>query len=242
MKKSYIVILLAGFLLSAIGFGVMQIFASEKKHELLVEKDDAKQLDVNLEFGAGDFTLTGGSDEWFSGTANYNHRKLKPEVKYKSKRDRGVITVVQNEGINFGFDNFRNIRNNWDVEITDQVPVNLNVDLGATEALLDLRGVQLHSLKIDSGVGDSTLDLSGETKSGYKAKIDVGVGDFTIFVPENYGVKVTATKGIGQVNVPNLTSKGNGIYVNDTYNGKDYIDLTIDMGVGNVDVIMKSGE
>lgn len=239
MKKSYIVIVLAGFLLSAIGFGFVQIFASEKEDELLVEKDNAKQLDVKMEFGAGEFTLTGGSDEWISGSANYNHRKLKPELQYKRKNDRGIVSVVQNEGINFGFNNFRNIHNSWDVQLTDKVPVNLDVDLGATEALLDLRGVQLNSLDIDSGVGDSTLDISGETKNSYNAKIDMGVGDFTIYVPENYGVRVSVTKGLGDVNITGLTAQGNGIYVNEAYNDKDFIDLTIDLGVGNVDVIMK---
>ncbi|MFC4410064.1 toast rack family protein [Chungangia koreensis] len=239
MKKSYIVILLAGFLLSAVGFGFMQIFASEKEEELVIEKDRAKQLDVKMEFGAGEFTLSGGSKEWITGSANYNHRKLKPKIEYKQKNDRGVVKVVQNEGINFGFNNFRNLHNSWDLQLTDEIPVNLDVDLGATEALLDLRGVQLHSLNIDSGVGDSTLDLSGEPKNSYKAKIDMGVGDLTIYVPESYGVKVSAEKGLGQVNVPNLISQGNGIYVNEAYNGKDFIELTIDMGVGNVDVLMK---
>ena len=48
------------------------IFASdERDNEIVVEKDRAKELEVVLNFGAGEMDVAAGGNEWVSGNAIY---------------------------------------------------------------------------------------------------------------------------------------------------------------------------
>ena len=63
----------------------------------------------------------------------------------------------------FGFNN-RKVNSEWDLQLTNDVPIDLNLDMGVSNSTLKLEGLQLSSLSIDSGVSDSLIDLSGEWK------------------------------------------------------------------------------
>jgi hypothetical protein len=207
------------------------ILAREKSYdEIVVEKDKAKELEVILNFSAGRMNVEGGSDEWVSGNALYESEKMKPEVSYDRDGKVGKVEIAQPD--KFKLSKFKN---EWDLKITEDVPVDLEVNAGASEANLALRGIELSNLEINAGVGEITVDLSGDWKGSFNARISSGVGKMTVILPKDTGVRITEEKGIGTSSFENLISQGDGVYVNEAYeDAKVKIDLDADIGVGEV--------
>lgn len=240
MNKLLGTALLTGFLVVAGIYGYNKWFAkaSGSGNEISIEKDNAEALDVNIDFGVGDLLITGGSQDWFSGEFNYNQKRLEPKVTYKKRRDVGIVDIKQGSKTIFGF-NKGKLKNEWDLQLTNDVPIDLAVDMGVSTSTLDLRGIQLNSLSIDSGVSDSVIDLSGEWRKGFRVDMDLGVGDVTLILPKQTGIRLNVSKGVGTVDVKDFINQNQGVYVNEAYAKADVIiDIFLDIGVGDVKIKM----
>jgi hypothetical protein len=207
------------------------IFASDKKDdEIIVKKDKAKELEVVLNFGAGKMDVGGGADEWVSGNAIYEPEEMKPEVSYDLDGKVGKVEIAQPNHFKIG-----KMKNEWNLKITEDVPVDLVVNAGASDTDLDLKGIELSNLEVKAGVGEITVDLGGDWKESFDARISSGVGKMTVILPKDTGVSIHSDKGIGSASFEDLISKGNGVYVNEAYeDAKVQIDLDADIGVGEV--------
>ncbi|MFJ7662501.1 toast rack family protein [Lysinibacillus sp. NPDC097162] len=204
----------------------------EKEDTFSVKKDDAKKLDVEINLGVGEMTVAKGATEWMEGSAQYNIKKLAPKVHYKQRGKTGDL-VIEHKGstkVRIG-----NIKNVWDIELNEDIPMDLSVETGASKARLDLRGLQLENLDIETGVGDLYVDLGGEWKESFETNIETGVGQTTVILPSKVGVKITTEKGIGSINLEGFIAKGKGVYVNEVYEQADVIlDINSEIGVGDI--------
>ncbi|MBS4190573.1 hypothetical protein KHA94_10305 [Bacillus sp. FJAT-49705] len=204
----------------------------EKDFEIHVQKDKAEKLDITLDAGIGEINVSGEAKDWAEGVIEYNIDDLKPKVKYKHTGNTGKMTIEQSDGKVLGIKKGR-IKNTWDLQLTNDVPINLKVKTGATETDLDLQGLKLSKLDIDGGVGDITVDLSGDWQESFDVDLEMGVGRSTIILPKDVGVKIISSKGIGQSNFNGFISEGNGVYVNEAFENADVkIVVNTELGVG----------
>lgn len=211
--------------------------APEGSQKTTIEKDDAKDLTVKVTFGKGNLLIQGGSSEWMDATFDFNKKPGLPHVTYKNKRGTGILKVEQKSSL-FGV-NRRNVTNDWTIQLTNDIPIDLDVDIGVSKATVDLKGLQLKKLKIDSGVSDSTIDLSGEWQNNFKANVNLGVGDVALLLPKQTGVKLTVDKGIGKINMIDFTEQSNGVFVNNAYKTSEItIDIKLSVGIGNVNLTL----
>lgn len=211
---------------SSIGWG------NEETSNIQIEEDKAKQLDITLDYGIGELNVSGGAKEWVEGEAEYNIDNLKPKVKYKRTGNEGKIKINQSK-VNLSGIRIGNVKSIWDLQLTNDVPINLEVDTGASETNLDLQGLQLSNLDINAGVGDITVDLSGGWQESFNVDLEIGVGKSTIILPKDVGVKIKSSKGIGSSNFEGFISKGNGVYVNEAFKNADVkIIVNTDLGLG----------
>lgn len=197
---------------------------------------DINVAEIELDMGAGELRVQGGSRELFEGNFSYNVERWKPVIDYHTTGSRGYLSVKQGKssGIPAG-----NGKNHWDIYLSEKIPLDLYVDFGAGEGKLDLRGIDLRSLEIDMGVGDLTVDLSGEHKQDLDVTIDGGVGSAKVYFPENVGVRVDVDKGIGSVDARRLRKSG-GVYTNEAFGESEItIDVRIDAGIGSISLRMK---
>lgn len=236
MKKVLWFGLIGGFLLILGMYGYNRIFASSLIEEQTIKKDSASALNVDINIGVGDLYISGGADDWMEGTFDYTAKRYAPDISYKKKNDTGILKIKQQPLMTMGF--FKNkMKSDWDIQLSDDVPIDLNVDMGVSDTSLDLKGLQLNNLKIDSGVSDSTIDLSGDWPKSFQTKIAMGVGDVTLLLPKQTGVKLSVSKGIGTVSMDGFISQGNRIYVNEAYDSSDVVlDIQLDIGVGDVKI------
>ncbi|MCJ7680620.1 MAG: cell wall-active antibiotics response protein, partial [Candidatus Aminicenantes bacterium] len=124
-------------------------------------------------------------------------------------------------------------------ELNEHVPIDLHVDLGIGESRLDLAGLDLEGLNVDVGIGEVWIDLSGIVPRDIRVRIDGGIGSTTVYLPRDIGVRVEVDKGLGSVNADGFEREGN-VYTNETFreSGRT-IDVTIDAGIGSVDLRLR---
>lgn len=202
--------------------------------EVDIEKDDASVLDVEVTFGAGELRIAGGAEGWVEGRLDTNVKKWRPAVSYNEKKGTGTARIHQKMK---GFKTLGNNRNNWDLQLSNDIPVVLRVDAGVADADLVLAGIQLEHLAVDAGVGDVTVNLSGHWQDSFDAQIEAGVGDLEIILPKETGVRLHVDKGLGSIKAEGVISQGKGLYVNEAYAEADtVIDVNVDTGIGDVKV------
>ena len=227
-------ILLLTFLIGGIGACIAVGESTEETQT--VELGEAESVELDLDIGAGTLKVQGGARELMEGYFVYNVERWEPEIRYSVAGNRGILKVKQGECSAMAIGK---TRNKWDISLSNDVPLDINIDFGAGAGNLDLRGLILNSLDIDMGVGELKLDLSGEQKQSFDVSVDGGVGSATIYLPIDVGVRVEVDGGIGSVNARGMIKK-RGAYINDAYEKTEVtIDIEVDAGIGSIDLILK---
>lgn len=221
----------------ACGIGVNHVETGELKTESkTVALGAAKAVDVELKMGAGELKVQGGATGLLNADFTYNVPRWKPEVTYDVSGDSGRLTVEQPSGGGHG----GHTRYEWDLRLSNNVPMQMTVNEGAGQANLNLVGLQLSRLEMDLGAGESTVNFDGPWKKDLSASIHGGVGKATLQLPRDVGVRVVAHGGLGAINASGFSKDGDA-YVNDAY-GKSRVTLRIEVagGVGEIDLELGS--
>lgn len=126
----------------------------------------------------------------------------------------------------------------WEFGLSKDVPLTLVVKGGAGILDLDMRELRIRELKIDGGVGTSTLWMpasAGQTR----VDIEAGVGTLTIHVPEGVAARISSSQGLGTitVNQRRFPSVGERVYQSPDYeSAANRVEMHIEGGVGTVTV------
>lgn len=86
----------------------------------------------------------------------------------------------------------------WDVALTTQIPLDLEIYNGVGQCRFDLDTLQVKSLRIAGGAGEITATLPG---GNYTASIDSGVGQTNLSVPPGALVDMRVGAGTGEINL-----------------------------------------
>jgi len=203
-----------------------------------VALEGATRAEVGLHMNAGELRVRGAAQEaLLEASFEYSRERDRPVVEYRRFGDKGTLQVRRSRrnSIPFG-----RIRNRWDIQLSSAVPLDLDIDLGAGQSDIDLRGLKLQRVEIDMGVGEMNLDLQGPHQESFNVKIDGGVGSGKIYLPSEVGVRVKVDGGIGSVEAHGLTKQG-GSYVNEAF-GKSavLVEVEVDAGIGSLDLRVES--
>lgn len=196
-----------------------------------VELGDAKSVRVEIGFGAGDLQLTGGADKLMEADFTYNVAKIKPEVTYTD----GTLVVQQPETNGFpsllGITEFRN---DWGVQLSDEVPMDLSVDQGAGTGTLLFSGLSLTGLDVKFGAGTFTVDLTGNWAHNLDVTLDAGASFLTVRLPKSVGVRVKVESGPHSIDATGLTKDGE-FYTNAAYGVSDVtFQIDLQAGIGTI--------
>jgi hypothetical protein len=201
-----------------------------------VEAGGAEAVGVEIQFGAGELTVSGGAQDLLEADFTYNVDALKPEVEYSGN----TLVVRQPESGGFpAVQGIGDFRNEWDLRLGDGVPMDLSVNLGAGNSDLRLAGLPLTGLHIELGAGISTIDLSGDWANDLNATIETGAGDVTVLLPSDIGVRIEVEAGPTAVSAAGFSQAGN-VYTNAAYGSAD-VNLRLDMraGIGVLTLLQK---
>jgi hypothetical protein len=201
-----------------------------------VERQNAQSVNISVQTSAGQLTISGGSSHLLEADFSFSDSYAIPQVDYHVNSGIGQLTISQDDrNSHFGIS-----RNDWNLHFSNDVPLELKVDMGAGEGRLRLRDVPITRLTVNIGAGHADVDLTGDRKKDLDANIEGGVGQATVHLPTKVGVVVRASGGIGAINAHGLKHDGDE-YTNDVY-GKTAatIHLKVEGGVGEIDLIPES--
>ncbi len=209
-------------------------YSSDEQHQSrTVDRQGAKSVDVSLETSAGEFNISGGSSHLLDADFNYSGSYETPRVDYNVADGVGHLNISQDSGGT----HFGTTHNQWNLHFSNEVPLELKVQMGAGRGQLHLRDMPVTRLEMSMGAGQADLDLTGDRKNDLVAHLEGGVGQVTIRLPRKVGFVVRASGGIGAVEAHGLRHE-NDEYTNETY-GKTpaTIRLTVQGGVGQITLI-----
>jgi hypothetical protein len=230
------VIVVGGLLVAYTGFATRGDLTSYSLNSPL---GSARSADVEIDFGMGELQVDGsaGSEALASGQLEYYANRQAPGVDLDTgERARLVIRAGDNQGFNFDwFGQSRSPR--WTVHLSSRLPLSLKADLGVGNSTLDLSGVDLTNLDVNSGTGNTTVIFPTPDRA-VTAGIDGGVGNLIIRIPDDAQARVSVDTGVGNVTVSSrFTKQGENVWVTDGYgSASNKLDLSVDAGVGNVEI------
>lgn len=205
------------------------------KDIVVVEPKGAESVEVDLKIGAGQLKLTGGSSELLTGGFKYSKDKWKPEVSYKVENNKGFLKVEQKERNDLNLE--KGERYIWNLKFNNDIPLYFDVTLGAGVSEIFLSDLNIKHYNMVMGVGQTTIDLRGNWKNNTEIHLDGGIGLSKIYLPDNVGIKLKVSKGLGDIEVKNLTKKSKGEYVNEKYETADVsLKIFVKTGIGKIEV------
>ncbi|HXA48734.1 MAG TPA: toast rack family protein [Candidatus Acidoferrum sp.] len=199
-----------------------------------VEADGAESAHVALHMGAGEMRVTDGASQLARADFSYNVPDWKPIVRYTKNSKRGDLTIEQPKGAKT---HFGNSKYTWEVQLSNKIPMELEIHFGAGQARLDVGSLDLRGVEIHMGVGQVDLDLRGHLKHSYNVALHGGVGEATVRVPSDAGVYAEASGGIGSINVHGLRKIGDHWESESYSKAENKLRLEVHGGIGEIKII-----
>lgn len=162
--------------------------------------DGASSGDVRIIMGAGETTLGGGAppDTLMVATVFSKAPEWQPEFTGSKNTSRMSVTMMDRghkakEWVAI------HSPNSWEILLNDHVPLDLLVNVGAGDSRLRLGTLNLSSLTVDNGAGDTEIDLEGYRGGRFDARIMNGVGDISLRLPKTSNARVLLLHGVGDI-------------------------------------------
>lgn len=231
-----LILVVVVLLLHGRGFAGGRRLAGEPHHEVRsVERQGARSVRASIQTGAGELTISGGSSDVLDADFSFEGGYATPRIDYNVASEIGELVVRQEtDGPTFVAS-----RNQWNLRFSDEIPLELKIEMGAGHGRFNFQNIPLTRLDLQMGAGQAELDFTGDRRKDLDGEIKGGVGQATIRLPKNIGVSVTARGGIGAVSAHGLKKTGDA-YTNDAYGkGRATIRLNFQGGIGAVDLIQE---
>lgn len=150
-----------------------------------VELGDARTVGVLFKMEGGELRVRGGARHLLDAEFTYEMDSWRPEVSYEVRGNQGDLAVRQPSSAAAGEARYR-----WDAALSDDVPMELRVEMGAGDGELRLGSLQLSRLEVEHGAGNLTVDLAGAWEGDLVASVKGTVGTVTVRLPGDVGVVV----------------------------------------------------
>jgi hypothetical protein len=136
---------------------------------------DSAEHRVQVKYGAGRIDVAGtNAPLLYAMTLRYDEASTTPLHRYDAE-SHGLILGVEGEKTHFSRNSDEKAKGEMRLSLSNVVPIDLSLDLGATRGALDLGGLNLLSLRLDAGASDMVLDFSSPNRSRMRS-FDVDVG------------------------------------------------------------------
>lgn len=127
------------------------------------------------------------------------------------------------------------VNSRWNIGLTPKVPLVLKVETGVGESVLDLERLKVTDLSLKVGVGSATIHLPAAGM--VTASIQGGVGQVGVTLPRGMQARVRVTSGLGAVRVLGDFQRDGDTYTSNGYaEGSHRIELQIEGGIGQITV------
>jgi len=192
---------------------------------------EAKHVEYKFSHGAGQIEIHGGSP---SGSAlvgttavGINHRSKLNGDRLEVRVEAGpsfVPFIGPSQGI-------------WRFQLTQEVPVTLRVEAGASSVDINLMDVQVTRVALNTGASSSNVTMPAHGAS--LLDVEAGAAAINIRVPESTVARIRVNEGMTSVNVDTnrFLRLDSGLYQSSNFdNIPDRTEINIKSGLGSISV------
>lgn len=128
-------------------------------------------------------------------------------------------------------------RLDWSLALAPDVPVELEFETGACEASLDLSGLQVMRLRMNTGASSNRVTLP-ESAGFTQVEFKTGAASLDIRIPEGVAARIRASGGLASILIDKqrFPRSGNVHQSLDYDTATNKIDLLVETGVGSVNI------
>jgi uncharacterized membrane protein len=200
-----------------------------------IPRDGAENLDLQVRFGAGDLSIGEGA-----GGQNLVDFMTRNGT---SCARPSYTTSVNGNGKRVRIRGRHALATSWwsdefspalKIGISREVPVALDVRNSAGRTTLALGTLNLTSLRIRNGAGETRIDLAGYSGSSFDALIKNGVGHLVIRVPKECSLRIRVQRGVGDTDVRGLLVDGDTYLTRPDRPDAPQITFFVKQGVGSL--------
>ena len=112
-----------------------------------IDRQGSEPVHVHIQMPAGEMKLSGGAGKLMEADFNYDEAEGKPEVSYHVSGGAGQLDVTQ-PGKKF---HIGPTRNNWNLRLANEVPMELKVEMGAGRSDLKVGELVAHQARNQYG-------------------------------------------------------------------------------------------
>jgi len=198
-------------------------------------RDGATGLDLQLRLGAGEISLDAGTDEAVLLEMTGSDGRC-PALRSFSETWSGTLKKVRIRAkhtfASCGWDGGQ--AHAWDLRVNRSVPAALDILNKAGKTRLALGTLDLSSLRVRNGAGETTVDLAGYRGRGFNAEIRNGIGNLSVRLPRQINLRVRLHRGVGEANVRGFVVNGDTYVLEGGGPGAPEIRCEIRQGVGSL--------
>ncbi len=152
-------------------------------------ESDINYIQAKMDFGDVDVTLNNTGTRLFR--ARSDGWRMEPEVTFDRNGDIGKLEVTATRR---RLPNWIRIdkwgeRGDWNLYLTDRIPISLECTGDESDMTLDCRDIMLENLFVDSDAGDIRIQI-GSLEDSVKVKLEGDRADYRLSVPAGCGLKI----------------------------------------------------
>jgi hypothetical protein len=122
---------------------------------------------------------------------------------------------------------------NWDLGLSNKIPLDVELNMGAGDLNADLTGLTLVGLDVSQGVGELTVTLAD--KGNYSVDINQAVGSIVVEIPKAVGIRIELSKAISSLSMPSGFEHRGDYYYSSNYDTAGYqVDMEISQAIGSI--------
>jgi len=229
--------LIAALSIAAVSCVAAPMVSKSGSHTEVIDAEDADSVTAEIVMGAGKLVVQSGTESLMEGEFLYSSQDYAPDITYRvHSGGRGDLLVEQDDGPNFRVQT--NYKNEWELVFNEEIPLNLDITLGAGESIFDLADLNLGSFTLKMGAGSSYLDLSGTLDQDISVSIQGGVGELTVLLPLDTNINAEVTGGLGEINIKGLVQDGE-MFVSKYSGSGPVVNITIEAGIGQLNLLVQ---
>jgi hypothetical protein len=128
-------------------------------------------------------------------------------------------------------------RSDWMVGLTAEVTLDLKIDAGASRAVLDLGGLRVRTLEIQTGASETRV-LLPRAAGATTVRAQAGAASLTLEVPTGVAARIRTRMALGSSQVdPRFPASASGYESPDYATAANRVDIDVQGGVGSLRVV-----
>jgi hypothetical protein len=186
---------------------------------------NTKRAKIIIRSGAVKLNISDNTDKLVEG--NFETSFGDPEIERSESGDLTTVSITSSDRLwHTG-----KFKNNLELNISNKIPVEIQIDAGASEINIDATNLMMNNLTVKSGASKIDLKVGEKFESKSNIQINSGASDIIIKTPKALGVSATIDSALFSKTLNGLKKISNNNYQSENWDTSSK-QVLIDLNAG----------